>query len=37
VPRSRMRGYILTFTNTHSWRGDQLKHRENFTFSWSVI
>jgi len=27
-----MRGDILLLLNTPSWRGSQLKHRDNFTF-----
>jgi hypothetical protein len=27
-----MRGAIPPLPNTHSWRGAQLKHRDNFTF-----
>jgi hypothetical protein len=33
VPRSRMRGAIPPLPNTPSWRGAQLKHRDNFTFT----
>jgi hypothetical protein len=32
VSRSRMRGAIPPLPNTPSWRGAQLKHRDNFTF-----
>jgi hypothetical protein len=28
-----MRGAILPLLNTPSWRGAQLKHRDNFTFT----
>jgi hypothetical protein len=31
-----MRGAIPPLTNTPSWRGAQLKHRDNFTFTFSV-
>jgi len=27
-----MRGAISLLPNTPSWRGDQLKHRDDFTF-----
>jgi hypothetical protein len=30
VPKSRMRGVTSPLPNTHSWRGAQLKHRDNF-------
>jgi hypothetical protein len=36
VPRSRMRGPIPPLPNTPSWRGAQLKRRDNFTFTFSV-
>jgi hypothetical protein len=26
----------LHFPNTPSWRGDQLKHRDNFTFTFTI-
>jgi hypothetical protein len=32
VPMSRMSGAIPPLPNTPSWRGVQLKHRDNFTF-----
>jgi hypothetical protein len=32
VPRSRTREAIPSHPNTPSWRGAQLKHRDNFTF-----
>jgi len=31
-----MRGAIPAYPNTPSWRGAQLKHRDNFTFTFSV-
>jgi hypothetical protein len=31
-PRSRIRAAIPLSPNTLSWRGAQLKHRDNFTF-----
>jgi hypothetical protein len=31
VPRARTRGGIPPFPNTPSWRGAQLKHRDNFS------
>jgi len=33
VPRSRMRGAIPPLPSMPSWRGAQLKHRDNFTFT----
>jgi hypothetical protein len=33
VPRSRMRGAIPRLPHTPSWRGAQLKHRDNFTLT----
>jgi hypothetical protein len=30
VPRSRIRGAIPPFPNTPSWRGAELKHRDNW-------
>jgi hypothetical protein len=35
VLRSRKRGAISPLPNTSSWRGAQLKHRDNFTFTCS--
>jgi hypothetical protein len=32
VPRSRICGVISPVPNTSSWRGAQLRHRNNFTF-----
>jgi hypothetical protein len=33
VSRLRIRGAISPFPNTPSWRGAQLKHMDNFTFT----
>jgi len=33
---SRMRGAIHPLLNTLSWRGDQLKHRDNCTFTFCI-
>jgi hypothetical protein len=33
VPGSKKRGAIPPLPNTPSWRGAQLKHRDNFTFT----
>jgi len=33
VPSQRMSGLTLHSPNTPSWRGAQLKHRDNFTFT----
>jgi hypothetical protein len=32
-----MRGAILPLLITPSWRGEQLKHRDNFTFTFTLI
>jgi hypothetical protein len=32
-----MRGDIPPLPNTSSWRGAQLKHRDNFTFTYRAI
>jgi hypothetical protein len=37
VPRSRIRGAIPPLPNTPSWRGAQLKHRDNFTLGLCVL
>jgi hypothetical protein len=36
VPRSRMRGAIPSPPNTPSWCGVQLKHRDSFTFTFTL-
>jgi len=35
VPWSRKLGAIPPLLNTPSWRGAQLKHRDNFTFTFN--
>jgi hypothetical protein len=32
-----MRGAIPSLPNTPSWRGAQLKHRDNFTFTFALL
>jgi len=32
-----MRGAILPLPNTPSWRGAQLKHEDNFTFTFHLF
>jgi hypothetical protein len=32
-----MRGAIFPFHNTPSWRGAQLKHRDNFIFTFTYL
>jgi len=34
---SRMYGAIRLLRNTPSWRGAQLKHKDNFTFTCYII
>jgi hypothetical protein len=32
-----MSGAIPALTNTPSWRGAQLKHKDNFTFTYTIL